>query len=354
MRKEGGAMLSAAVDDLLRAGGATQVTVLLGTGVPSPFERYQRVNVRRLKAGATVEEAWKSLVSDADAALVIAPETAGILRQLLLLTEEAAPSGCRLLNLGSALTEVFSDKTITAHWLLEHNLPTPDTVSLTDLQVEELLSESDARRGSPSAECPQWVLKPRDGAGSDRVQLMQLAPVALPVTSDVIRREEPDVPAGSVTERPWILQRFLAGVSCSIGIIGRGTEQPVVLPAVIQQVSHSQQRFTYCGGVLPAADVLEAAMRSLADQLAAHLPAWSGYLGIDAICDSVSGHVQGIVDVNPRLCTSFVAYRYLADRCLLDSLLVSPRRSECAVVADRTIRFDLTGRVDFEHDFSGR
>jgi predicted ATP-grasp superfamily ATP-dependent carboligase len=93
-------------------------------------------------------------------------------------------------------------------------------------------------------------------------------------------------------------------------------------------------------------------MRSLAGELATHLPCWSGYLGIDAICDAASGHVQGIVDVNPRLCTSFVAYRYLADQSRSDSLLMSARESGGSVVADRTIRFDLTGRIDLDHGFA--
>ncbi|HXZ15970.1 MAG TPA: ATP-grasp domain-containing protein, partial [Roseiarcus sp.] len=72
-------------------------------------------------------------------------------------------------------------------------------------------------------------------------------------------------------------------------------------------------RFGYRGGRIPAVDlspVLAAAAVDLVADACRSLPGLVGYVGFDLIASANAPHVR-IVEVNPRLTTSYVGYREL-------------------------------------------
>jgi predicted ATP-grasp superfamily ATP-dependent carboligase len=84
----------------------------------------------------------------------------------------------------------------------------------------------------------------------------------------------------------------------------------VLLPAGEQVVECQSGRFRYLGGSLPAAGSVQEAAGEMLRKLAAAMPDFRGWLGVDFVCE-VDGEPR-IVEINPRLCTSYVGYRQLA------------------------------------------
>jgi tyramine---L-glutamate ligase len=343
MRQEGAAMLRAAALDLLYRAGA-RVTILLAQDVACPVPTHRNVLIHQVGLTVELQSVIAGLARTADKVLIIAPESDGILQRLLKVVESEIDSNSVLLNLGSEPSAIFCDKLETFHWLRSAGLPTPLTHAVTEEQAGRILRESPASRGQCDLHTRSWILKPRDGVGSDRIHVVseqqRLAfgnDKICPITEDPQRLP-------SLKAAPWILQRRLAGTAVSIGVIGRGSGRaPEILPVVEQRIECGNGVLRYAGGNVPARAPLGIAVSELASSFGARLNRWSGYVGIDLICDSMSGDVQGVVDVNPRLCTSFVGYSNLTDRTATGSLL-SPA-SGSPVFRNCGIHFDCKGDI---------
>jgi predicted ATP-grasp superfamily ATP-dependent carboligase len=135
------------------------------------------------------------------------------------------------------------------------------------------------------------VAKPRYGAGSLNV-----------------RRVEAPLPAARLPE--WTcLEEYCAGMPASVSLI-RGREGRVAVLPPCRQTLSSDGRFTYLGGELPLAPAQQQRARRLALRVADVLPATTGYFGIDLVLDpDTGGQLDRVIEVNPRLTTSYVGLR---------------------------------------------
>jgi predicted ATP-grasp superfamily ATP-dependent carboligase len=86
-----------------------------------------------------------------------------------------------------------------------------------------------------------------------------------------------------------------------------------LLSCNLQRITRAQDRLHYCGSRVGGAEHRRAAPEPLAAAIAAALPGLWGYVGVDLV-DGVDGPM--VVDVNPRLTTSYVG--------LADSLSGNP------------------------------
>ena len=110
----------------------------------------------------------------------------------------------------------------------------------------------------------------------------------------------------------WLVQPFVDGIFLSAAMIGRGEEAPpLLLPAGEQIIQAGTGTPVYCGGRIPAAAEIVAAVNSILQQIAECLPVFRGWLGVDLVATrSFSGEmIIRVVELNPRLCTSYVGYR---------------------------------------------
>jgi predicted ATP-grasp superfamily ATP-dependent carboligase len=231
--------------------------------------------------------------------LIVAPEFDGILVNRLSAAENGPLRHAERLNLPAPVAAVFADKYATADWLEHHGLPTPRTWLVTEEDCRRL---TPPRNKATQRQVSQGVLKPRFGAGCDQVQLIQELPSLGYLTS-------------SPADADWVLQERIPGRACSISLIGQGHQNPaLILPPGRQQITvDTSGGLHYSGGRIPCHRELAAVVETVAEQFRDALGPFRGWLGLDVVVNFTPSRPPQatIIEVNPRLCTSYIGYRQL-------------------------------------------
>jgi hypothetical protein len=308
---EGSAMLTALAADFVAGDGAA-VTVLRdmrleGLALPG-------CKVIDVHSAADAAEEFDRLAADADHTLVVAPEFDGILRRVV---RKARDSGARLLNCSEQFVAITADKHKTAALLSAAGLPTPRGV-LLDADDERL----------PADFAYPAVLKPNDGAGSQHALLIGSA------------GDEPP-------PHPWPrrLEEYREGRPASVAFIC-GTAGQFPLPACWQHLS-GDGRFTYRGGAIIRESSLADRATGLAARGLAALPPAHGFVGVDLVLGSaVDGSDDVIIEINPRLTTSYVGLRAAVGENLGRAMVdVANGSSRQFALRDPSIHFSSDGNV---------
>ncbi|MGH7222406.1 MAG: ATP-grasp domain-containing protein, partial [Gemmataceae bacterium] len=177
-----------------------------------------------------------------------------------------------------------------------------------------LLSRLWSSRGIPtpsSARKYPLVCKPRFGAGSQATFLI---------------RDEEELARARVQARTegWsgelIRQAFTPGLAASVAFLAGGGQRHA-LPAVEQRLS-SDGRFRYLGGRLPITDNLDRRARHLAERAVECVEGLRGWFGVDLVLgDAEDGSGDAVIEINPRLTTSYLGLRQRARFNLAEALL---------------------------------
>ena len=308
---EGAAMLTALAADLLAIDGS-RVSVL----------RDMRWDDLALPGCEIVEVHSKSHHDDelarlaklADHTIVVAPETDNV---LLLANQLVRQAGGRLLAASDGFVVVASDKQRTADLLAAGGVPVP----------EARLLDADEERLPKDFPYPA-VLKPVLGAGSQHTLLVAHA--------------EDQPPPYSWPRR---LERFCPGIAASVAFLC-GPNGNCALPACRQHLS-SDGRFTYKGGSRILEPPLVQRATTLADRALAALPSAVGYVGVDLVLGKAGdGSEDVVIEVNPRLTTSYVGLRTIAESNLAAAMLeVATGRSTTLRFSDSAVEFLADGTV---------
>jgi predicted ATP-grasp superfamily ATP-dependent carboligase len=251
--------------------------------VAADFARVANVEVVTLDRFAEDDpehELWRA-AEECDWSLVIAPETGG---QLERDGWAVHCSASRLLGCSVATVRLTSDKlALAGHWRA-HAVPTPAT---TD-------------REPITCEAPPFVWKPRDGAGSTDTFLIR------------DRFELAHARAARDPNRSMILQEFIPGRAASVAFLCGPTELVPLLPTF--QLLSEDGRFKYRGGELPIPPDLAARAVRLARRALACVPELLGYVGVDLVLgDAGDGSEDYAIEINPRLTTSYIGLRAIAE-----------------------------------------
>jgi predicted ATP-grasp superfamily ATP-dependent carboligase len=268
--REGRAMRDAIADDLR---GVPDVEVVL---FPSPLggEGVGVGGVVRDDFPVNAPVLFDSLVHSCDAVLVIAPETDGILESLVRRVEAAR---VHLLGPSSAAIRLTADKLALFRRWQSSGVPTPETVPLSELPPFP----------------PPYVLKPRFGCGSANVRMTSTVP---PVDSTGV----------------LVIQPFVPGSAASVAFL-IGPTGIVPLPPCFQHVS-PEANFRYDGGEVPIPLALAARVVALGSRAVGCVPGLRGYVGVDLVLGpDPAGNSDAAIEINPRLTTSYVGLRALAD-----------------------------------------
>ncbi|MBX9787278.1 MAG: ATP-grasp domain-containing protein [Pirellulales bacterium] len=346
---EGRAMLVAIVEDFAAAGH--DVVTVLADRVDSLTAFPARVV--RTGDAATRTAVFHKLAHDADWTLAIAPEIGGALTNCHRAVDAAQGRW-----LGSSLEaiRVASDKHATAEALLAAGVPVPEGVSLG---ADEL----------PPVGFPfPAVLKPCDGAGSQDVILLHsrsdaitwprrttpqrlerycpglAASVALLVGANTSSSFKTDDAAAlcatASSSSSAVSSPALLGKPAVAPTPGFETAATYALPPCQQHLS-SDGRFAYLGGSTPIEPALAARAERLARQAVAVLPGLWGYVGVDLVLgERPDGGDDVVIEINPRLTTSYLGLRKLAHDNLATALLdVAAGRSPRLRFGSRSVCF---------------
>lgn len=292
-RQEGRAMLDAVLSDFRRIPNVTVETIL-----------------------DDLEELRAAFNRRADAVLCIAPEFDDLLR---LFCAFLCRPWMTSLNCDAPTLDLCGDKWQFSLHLAAHGIPTPPTKRIE-------FPERPA-----SFPC---VVKPRFGAGSWLVR-------RVPDRGHWLKLSESYRTAGL---QEALLQPLIQGTAVSVGALVRTGQPPVILP-IAQQRLTADGEFRYLGGEIPAklpADC-EARVRQTVSSVIRSLPGLNGYIGCDLIVPDGRPRAPVIVELNPRLTTSYIGYRTLCEDNLMERLLFPDFASRPLRWKPGTVSFDADG-----------
>lgn len=253
------------------------------------------------------------------ASFVIAPESQGILAR----RSSAVIRACgRLLGPTTCAVNVCADKMEFFQQLSHHGIPTIATRPFWF----ELSRAADF-------EFP-IVVKPTDGAGSQ---------------DTILVRDQSEYDRLRETRRQMspfqdIWQPFVPGTAVSVAMIvsDKGKEAEVFPPA--EQLLSDDGRFRYLGGRIPARCANNRVIQETALAACRIVPGLRGYVGVDLIVPDADSDRPVVVEINPRLTTSYLGYRALTDDNLAERMLFPDRFDNAINWRTGFVEFDAGGR----------
>ena len=281
-------MLWAVLTDFSRWGAVRTISVL----DPRFEEQIPNLNRATLPADKVVgvspgdyETVYLSLLERCDAVIIIAPETNGILKKL---TAHAERAGIPLLGSSSAAVAVAGDKESCARIFRDAELPVPES---------HAASFASARRIAEQM-CLPLVIKPWDGAGCEgvcRIDSFSDMPAALALIRRVTRRSQ------------ILLQSMMSGIHASVSLLIAGNR---CLPLSLnRQLIENQAVFRYLGSEVPLHHAAGEYALELACTAARLIPGMKGYAGVDLV---LKDRRAWLIEINPRLTTSYIGLRRVA------------------------------------------
>ncbi len=305
LRAEGGAMLSALAYDVSRL---ADLSIAIDPRIcpPLPSGTFHEMDIQLPLWGQ-----WIRAAQGCDAAIVIAPESNGVLAKAVSMLRAG---GIDVVASSGDFLRAAGDKHQTARIFAAENVPHPVTYVANDPKSRSRLEDF-----------TKFIVKPRDGCGTQQITVWDNLDDAL-----------------AATTKEQVLQGYVAGEPISIAAIISSGEM-VTLPAVSQSISLSN--CVYEGGIGPLVDDEQRRAAALAQRaLAAMPPAARGFVGFDLILAEDHGN-DVVVEVNARLTTSYVGLRHMVSGNIAARLL----GLECGPVQCKTpagaVRWTPSGGV---------
>jgi predicted ATP-grasp superfamily ATP-dependent carboligase len=290
LRAEGRAMLAAVLDDFSRIPDIELHTILHD---PAILPRGRRATTP-VPAGSE-HAVFAQVAAAADYTLVIAPEFDDL---LAMRCRWAVEAGSRLLGPSMEAVRLTGDKLASARHLLGHGVPTPECGLLC------------GERPDRPVPFPA-VLKPRHGAGSSATFLVL-------ASEDLSGCVAAAASEGCVDD--LLLQPVVRGLPASVAFL-IGPQQVVpLLPG--EQTLSRDGRFRYEGGRIPLAHGFSARALRLAQQAVDTVTGLRGYVGVDLVLGAAEdGSSDRVIEINPRLTTSYVGLRAMTRHNLAEAML---------------------------------
>jgi predicted ATP-grasp superfamily ATP-dependent carboligase len=327
LRAEGQAMLTAAMADLAACPGVEVVSLVEPGLVDTLRAAAPGAEVHAVGADG-VEALFRRLARDSDFSLVIAPEFDDLLATRC---EWALEEGSRLLGPTPEKVRLCADKLRLAERLYENGRLGPLT------RLHERVKEA-------------WpfprICKPRWGAGAQATYIVH-TPESFHQVPELARREG--------WTGPLIVQPACAGDPASVAfLLGPGgtfflgpCEQRLEVEPV-GWLYPLEGRLRYRGGRVPL--IREAGsfrLVALAHEAICAVSGLTGYVGVDLIFGwDESGRDDTVIEINPRLTTSYVGLRRLAKGNLMQALLdVVQGRPAALAWREGVVRFDADGTI---------
>jgi predicted ATP-grasp superfamily ATP-dependent carboligase len=281
-------MIWALLADFRHWGAVHTITAL----DPRFEDRVPGLNLKTLPADEVIcalpdnyEAVYQSLLKRCDAALIVAPETGGILAGL---TAQAEMAGVPVLGSSASAAAIAGDKAACYQLFCQARLPTPKTC---------VADFDSALQAAKSLGCP-LVIKPLDGVGSEGVcRVDRLAD--LPTILAMVRQ--------ATSHEQILLQSFVSGIHVSASLLIAGARclplslnRQLIVPGAPFHYEGSQVPFTHPSGE-DALDLACSAVRLI--------QGLKGYVGVDLV---IAEDQTQLIEINPRLTTSYIGLRQVA------------------------------------------
>jgi tyramine---L-glutamate ligase len=297
---EGFGMLRSIVSDFKSAGH--EVTVLLD-------DQLSRLNPP-MAADCTIpvfypQEAEKILVNAAKksgAVYVIAPETQKTLQSLVEFVEHL---GKVSLNCDANAIQKVADKTVLYETLKKNGIPTPNTAVINvDVGLPSVKQVINSKFSYPV------VFKPVNGVSCGGLSIVK-GDAQVEQAIDKIKTES--------AAKHFLVQQFLDGEASSVSVLCTGEKAfAVSLNRQNVKVAGPEAVSSYEGGTVPFDHPLKHEAFKMAEKVVESFTGLRGYVGVDLV---LAKDKPFVVDVNPRLTTSYVGLREIASFNVAEALI---------------------------------
>ena len=239
-----------------------------------------------------------------DAAYVIAPETGKDLLSMAKLIEE---TGKVALNCKSKAISKVTDKAFLYRDLEKNGFSIPKTLVLKkDSDINQIKRVILRELTYP------LIFKPSDGVGANGLSIIkngkQIEKALLKINLESAKDD-------------FIVQEFIKGESASVSVLSTGKKAlGISLNRQNVKLSGPDQSSSYEGGIVPFDHPLKDFALALAEKVVESFPGLRGYVGVDIV---LAGDRAFVLDVNPRLTTSYVGLRKVANFNIAEALINS-------------------------------
>lgn len=279
-----------------------------------PPNEFKNVATHGMSTSAEAEIRFHNLGATADRILIIAPESQGILQQRLDTARKLNPLG--VLNAFGQALEVGCDKWTLAEFCRQWDIPHLPTELWAGQDLGDLLPA---------------IIKPRDGAGCEEIQILH---------------SQSAVPEQEANGRK-IVQRWRKGISLSSAACYSSIGERILTLPLGRQHLEIGDTVQYLGGELPWQHASASEANRQAEMiwhiLEQQLVGLWGYISIDWLWDDDSQLLR-LVEINPRLSTSYVGYRQLFGDQIVTAILERAFTLPSATL--EIIRFSAKGTVE--------
>jgi tyramine---L-glutamate ligase len=300
-------MLRGIASDFESAGH--KVTILLDSRMVSLCSHFQADKIISVCSTGEVNTIIKKTAEKVDAAFVIAPEHDHVLQSIVELIETTKALS---LNCGSRVIEQVSNKAALLEQARKLGLDFPKTL---ELEIEEPLNKITQsiryNLGFPI------VIKPLNGTGCSGLSKVrsenQLAQAIWKVKNESYCSS-------------FLAQEYVQGTDVSVSAICTSTDvEPLSLNLQELTLSETLADSNYTGGQVPYEHPLKTEAFNATKRLLTFYKGLRGYVGIDFVLTEDKAIVM---EVNPRLTTSYIGLRQIINFNLAQAIIDSVLKQE--------------------------
>jgi predicted ATP-grasp superfamily ATP-dependent carboligase len=267
------------------------VEILTTYDVRIVLPKYANVAVP-MDVTSTAVEVWQALLHTCDVALVIAPESDGVLSKLTQLVDLAGVK-----NLGSMLhaVDLSGNKYKTYHALKNAHILTIPTYTAREFLHPDFFNQ---HRSLNESFNHGYVIKPIDGAGcEDAMYFVD----AIALQSWLCMNKQ-----ATQLDR-LIVQPHQPGIAASISMLCKdGAAWVLSCNQQLIEMHALNGPIQYKGCLVNGLSLQRDTFTKLAQTIAAAIRDLNGYVGVDVIIND--DHIY-VVEINPRITTSYIGLR---------------------------------------------
>lgn len=275
---EGDEMLSAVLHDCHCL--PTVDIIILRDSRLSKIDNNERLHCQLVSDPMQFQTLWLQCLINADAVLIIAPETGHVLADL---QQQVLDHGKTILGCQPSAISITTNKLDCEQQLNNHHIATPKSY-LASQWEQQNFEHSDG-----------YIVKPVDGAGCLDT-LMFDSSIAL---QSYLSQQH------SKTLHHTLIQPYIQGIPASLSLLISDNDV-LVLAINSQKINRKVNTLIFTGCVVNGINETLfslAQATQLAQQIHHSIPGLWGFIGVDII---LSNSTATVVDINPRLTTSYV------------------------------------------------
>jgi predicted ATP-grasp superfamily ATP-dependent carboligase len=269
LAKEGALIRDALLHDLSQLPYSVNTTVDARLSLPEHCAECVVV-----QANEDIWEIWEAQIKLTDAVWIIAPETDGVLHYL---TQIATAQGKLVLGCGLVSIKITSEKMATCLALEAAGITTIPTYTLENWPKSHWI----------------WLAKPNDGAGCNDTVCFNNADDL----EDWIEQHKKQL--------THVIQAYQPGEQASISCVIKNGKAHL-LSCNTQIIEINNHMLSFKGNIVNGMCEYWQQSEIVANQIAKAFPDLAGYVGIDV---NVDDDEIIVVEINPRLTTSYVGLR---------------------------------------------